>query len=215
MSDLVLHGYWRSSASYRVRIALNLKKLSYRQITHDLRTGEQTDPTYRAIAPAGLVPALEWGDHAFVQSLAILEWLEEYWPDPALLPRAYEPRAIVRGMASILVADIHPLNNLRVMNYLKSNLELSTEAAHAWMSHWMSEGLAALEAMIARYGGDYAFGDQLTMADCCLVPQVYNAERFGVDISRFRHLGAATARARAHPAVAAAHPDLQPDADPA
>ncbi|WP_442681362.1 maleylacetoacetate isomerase [Sphingomonas sp. ASY06-1R] len=215
MNELRLHGYWRSSASYRVRIALNLKQLPYRQITHDLRKGEQTEPAYRAIAPAGLVPALEFEGYAFVQSLPILEWLDERWPQPALLPATPEQRALARGMASTLVADVHPLNNLRVLNYLKSDLHQSSEVAAAWMQRWIDEGFAALETMIARYGGTYAFGDQPGIVDCCLVPQVYNAERFGIDIAHFPRLSAATAHARAHPAFAAAHPDLQPDADPA
>ena len=213
MSDLVLHGYWRSSASYRVRIALNLKQLAYSQVTHDLRRGEQTKPAFRGIAPAGLVPALEFAGEAFVQSLAILEWLEESWPIPPLLPAAPRQRAIVRGMVGIIVADTHPLNNLRVIKYLKSDLQQSQQACDAWIAHWIEEGFGALEEMVAQHGGTYAFGDQPTMADCCLVPQVYNAERFGVDLSRFPGVRAAAATARAHPAFAAAHPDLQPDAD--
>lgn len=215
MSELRLHGYWRSSASYRVRIALSLKQLTYRQITHDLRKGEQAEPAYRAIAPAGLVPALEFEGYAFVQSLAILEWLDERWPQPALLPTTPEQRALARGMASTLVADVHPLNNLRVLSYLKNDLDQPSEVTAAWMKHWIDEGFAALETMIARHGGTYAFGDQPGIVDCCLVPQVYNAERFGIDISHFPRLSTATAHARAHPAFAAAHPDLQPDADPA
>lgn len=215
MSDLILHGYWRSSAVYRVRIALNLKNLDYDQIGHDLRLGEQQDPAYKAIAPGGLVPAVEFGGHAFVQSLAILEWLEERWPNPALLPGAVEQRAIVRAMAATVAADIHPLNNLRILKYLKREFDTSQEQIDAWIAHWIGEGFAALEVMIARHGGAYAFGDSPTMADCFLVPQVYNAERFGVDLTSFPKLMAAAETARAHPAFAAAHPDRQPGAEPA
>jgi len=215
MSDITLHGYWRSSAVYRVRIALNLKNLDYEQVGHDLRTGEQQDPAYKAIAPAGLVPAVEHEGSAFVQSLAILEWLEERWPNPPLLPGAIEQRAIVRAMAATIAADIHPLNNLRILKYLKSKFDRSQKEIDGWIAHWISEGFAALEVMIGRHGGTFAFGDSPTMADCLLVPQVYNAERFNVDLSAFPRVRAVVANARALPAFAAAHPDRQPDAEPA
>jgi maleylpyruvate isomerase len=215
MSNITLHGYWRSSAVYRVRIALNLKNLDYDQVGHDLRTGEQQEPSYKAIAPAGLVPAVEHEGQAFVQSLAILEWLEERWPNPPLLPGAIEQRAIVRAMASTIAADIHPLNNLRILRYLKSEFDRPQQEIDEWIAHWVSEGFAALEVMIGRHGATFAFGDAPTMADCFLVPQVYNAERFGVDLAPFPKLVAAAERARALPAFAAAHPDLQPGAEPA
>jgi maleylpyruvate isomerase len=215
MSALILHGYWRSSAAYRVRIALNLKALDYTQIDHDLRTGAQKDPAYKAIAPAGLVPAIEYEGHAFVQSLPILEWLEERWPNPPILPGGIEHRAIVRAMAATIGVDIHPLNNLRVLKYLKNEAERSQAEIDRWIAHWIDEGFGALEIMVGRYGEGYAFGDFPTMADCFLVPQVYNAERFKVDLTPFPGIMAAAATARAHPAFAAAHPDRQPDADPA
>lgn len=215
MSDLVLHGYWRSSAAYRVRIALNLKRLDYRQVDHDLRLDAQKDPAYRAIAPAGLVPAIEHDGQAFVQSLAILEWLDERWPRPPLLPTMVGQRAVVRAMAETIAADIHPLNNLRVLKYLKNEFERSQEDINHWIAHWIVEGFCALEVMIARHGADYAFGDAPTMADCVLVPQVYNAERFGVDLSPFPRLVAAAGKARQHPAFTAAHPDQQSGAGPA
>ncbi len=214
MSDLTLHGYWRSSAAYRVRIALNLKNLDYAQMDHNLRAGEQRDPAYLAIAPAGLVPAVEHDGHTLCQSLAIIEWLEERWPNPPLLPGAVEDRAIVRAMACTIVADIHPLNNLRVLKYLKKEFERSQEQIDAWVAHWIAEGFGALEVMVARHGGSFAFGDYPTLADCFLVPQVYNAERFGVDLTAFPRLLAAAANAGALPAFAAAHPDRQPDATP-
>jgi maleylpyruvate isomerase len=215
VNELVLHGYWRSSAAYRVRIALHLKNLDFDQVTHDLRAGEQRDAAYLAIAPAGLVPAVEHHGHAVVQSLAILEWLDERWPDPPLLPGAIEDKAIVRAMALTIAADIHPLNNLRVLRYLKNELGQGQREIDGWIAHWIAAGFEPLEAMIAAHGEGYAFGSWPTLADCMLVPQVYNAERFGVDLSPFPRLCDAAARARALPAFAAAHPDRQPGAEPA
>ena len=213
MSDILFHGYWRSSAAYRVRIALNLKGLDYAEVDHDLRTGAQKDPTYTAIAPAGLVPAIEHDGHAYVQSLAILEWLDERWPEPALLPKALEDRAIVRGMALTIAADIHPINNLRILKYLKNELGQPQEQIDAWIAHWIAEGFAALEVLIGRHGDGFAFGAAPTIADCLLVPQVFNAERFNVDLSLFPRIRAVAETARALPAFAAAHPDRQPAAD--
>ena len=215
MSEIILHGYWRSSAVYRVRIALNLKHLAYQQIGHDLRAGEQNAPAYKAIAPAGLVPAVEHAGHVYVQSLAIIEWLEERWPNAPLLPGAIEQRAVVRAMATTIAADIHPLNNLRILKYLKKEFERGQEQIDRWVAHWVGEGFAALEVLIDRHGDGYAFGDFPTMADCFLVPQVYNAERFGIDLTPYPRLMAAAEKARAHPAFAAAHPDLQPGAETA
>jgi len=212
MSDILFHGYWRSSAAYRVRIALNLKGVDYQEIDHDLRTGAQKDPAYIAIAPAGLVPAVEHDGHAYVQSLAILEWLEERWPEPALLPRSLDGRAIVRGMALTIAADIHPLNNLRILKYLKNELDQPQERIDAWIAHWIKEGFAALEVLVGRHGEGFAFGSTPTIVDCFLVPQVFNAGRFNVDLSAFPSIRAAADRARALPAFAAAHPDRQPGA---
>jgi maleylpyruvate isomerase len=215
MSVLVLHGYWRSSAAYRVRIGLNLKGLVYQNVGHDLRRDEQKDPAYRALAPSGLVPAIEYEGQSFTQSLAILEWLDERWPNQPLLPGTPEQRAIVRAMAGTIAADIHPLNNLRILRYLKNELEKPQESIDNWVRHWIAEGFAALELMIDRHGGAFAFGNLPTMADCCIVPQVYNAERVGIDLTPYPRLRAAAETARAHPAFAAAHPSRQPDADPA
>jgi len=212
MSGILFHGYWRSSAAYRVRIALNLKGVDYQEIDHDLRTGAQKYPAYIAIAPAGLVPAVEHDGHAYVQSLAILEWLEERWPEPALLPRSLDGRAIVRGMALTIAADIHPLNNLRILKYLKNELDQPQERIDAWIAHWIKEGFAALEVLVGRHGEGFAFGSTPTIVDCFLVPQVFNAERFNVDLSAFPSIRAAADRARALPAFAAAHPDRQPGA---
>ena len=209
---MILHGYWRSGAAYRVRIALALKGIAYEQVTHDLRTGAQASDAYRALNPQGLVPALEADGDVLTQSPAILEWLEERYPAPALLPEATTDRAIVRAMAATVACDIQPLNNLRVVQALQRDFGLDAAAVQAWMARWMSDGFAALEVMIARHGRGFAFGDTPTIADCCLVPQVYSAERFAVDLTPYPQLMAAVDRARALPAFQAAHPDRQPDA---
>ncbi|WP_066557057.1 maleylacetoacetate isomerase [Croceicoccus bisphenolivorans] len=211
---LTLHGYWRSGTSYRTRIALNLKGLEYAQVTHDLRKGEQKDAAYTALAPQGLVPALEIGNGIVLpQSVAILEWLEETHPEPPLLPRNANDRAIVRAMCAMIGSDVHPINNLRILKYLKNELGQEQAAIDAWARHWIAEGFAALDTMIARHGTGYAYGDTPTLVDCYLVPQVYSAERFGSDLAPYPDLMAAYERAAVHPAIAAAHPDRQPDAD--
>lgn len=215
MTPLVLHGYWRSSAAYRVRIALNLKGVPYAQVPHDLRIGEQRAPDYLALAPHGLVPALQSGDTVLIESPAILEWIEARWPTPALLPTVAEDAAIVRAMAALIACDIHPLNNLRVLKALRSDFGASEDQVTAWIHRWISEGFAALESLIARHGGGFAFGDAPTIADCHLVPQLYSARRFGVDLSPYPRIVAAGEAAEELPAIAAAHPDAQPDADPA
>jgi maleylpyruvate isomerase len=212
-TDLILHGYWRSGAAYRVRIALNLKGLNYKQVTHDLRTGAQNAPDYRALAPHGLIPALVEGNRAFIQSPAILEWVEERYPAPALLPNDRNARAIVRSMVAIIACDIHPLNNLRVLSALRDTFGAEVEAVTGWIARWIVDGFTALEALVDGYGEGYCFGAEPTLADCALVPQLYSAERFGVDLSSFPALIAAGTTARAHPAIMTAHPDRQPDAD--
>ncbi len=209
---MILHGYWRSGAAYRVRIALALKGVAYEQVTHDLRLGAQASDAYRALNPQGLVPALEADGDVLTQSPTILEWLEERYPAPALLPEATTDRAIVRAMAATIACDIHPLNNLRVVQALQRDFGLDAAAVQAWMARWMSEGFAALEVMIARHGRGFAFGDMPTIADCCLVPQVYSAERFAIDLTPYPQLMASVEQARMLPAFQAAHPDRQPDA---
>ncbi len=213
MSDIVLHGYWRSSASYRVRIALNFKRVAYRQVTHDLRQDEQRSKSYREIAPHGLVPVLEHGETTLIESPAIIEWIDARWPEPSLIPQDMEAAAIVRAMAALIACDIHPLNNLRVLKALKSDLRASEDQVQAWMTRWMNEGFAALEAMIARHGNGYCFGDRPTIADCYLVPQIYNARRFGVDLTPYPHILPANQASEALAPVRDAHPDRQPDAD--
>lgn len=210
---MILHDYWRSSAAYRIRIALNLKGLAYTQVAHDLRRGEQSDARYRSIAPQGLIPAIEIDGMVLTQSLAIIEWLDETDPEPRLLPDGAGPRAIVRAMAQVVACDIHPVNNLRILKALKADFGAEQPAIDAWIRHWVGEGFAALEAMVATYGGRFCYGDTPGIADVMLVPQWYNAERFATDLSPYPRLAAIVAEARALPAFAAARPEAQPDAD--
>ncbi|MCC7269020.1 MAG: maleylacetoacetate isomerase [Caulobacteraceae bacterium] len=212
---LVLHDYWRSSAAYRVRIGLNLKGLAYEQRAVNLLAGDQGAAAYGEINPQHLNPALETPDGVLTQSLAILEWLEETHPEPPLLPGDAYGRATVRAMCAAIAADIHPLNNLRVLNALRSDFAAENPQISAWIARWIGEGFAALEQLIARHGGAYAFGDAVTLADVLLVPQVYSAVRYKVDLAPYPRLTAAADRAAALPGVAAAHPDRQPDARPA
>lgn len=209
--SLVLHGYWRSGAAYRARIALNLKGLSYEQSPIDLRTGLQRSEAFKALNPQGLVPALESDGAVITQSPAILEWLEEVHPVPPLLPADPLDRARVRAMAAIVCCDIHPLNNLRVLTSLRQDLKADEAAVSAWIARWIGAGFEALEAMVGDQG--WCFGAAPTLADCCLIPQVYGAERFSVDLAPYPRLRAIATRAADHPAFAAAHPSRQPDAD--
>jgi maleylpyruvate isomerase len=211
--DLKLHGYWRSTAAYRVRIALALKGLDARRAAIDLRKAEQSTAAYLAINPQGLVPALEVDGRVLIQSLPIIEWLEEVFPDPPLLPSDPSGRAHVRAIASIIASDIHPLNNLRVLQRLRTDLALSEAAVTAWITEWVTRGFDAVEALLPERG--WSFGDQPGLADCCLIPQVYSAQRFDVDLSPFPRIRRVGALALEHPAFAAAHPRRQPDADPA
>ncbi len=212
MSGLVLHGYWRSSASYRVRLALALKGIDYAQVTHDLRLGEQSAPDYLALAPHGLVPALEHDGGVLIESPAILEWIEARWPSPALLPGDPDAAAMVRAMVALVACDIHPLANLRVLKTLRQDFGASEDQVQAWMADWIGRGFTALESLVARHGGRFAFGDHPTLADCVIVPQVYNARRFAVPLEAYPRLVAAAEALLALPAAGAAHPDRQPDA---
>ncbi|MBL8555875.1 MAG: maleylacetoacetate isomerase [Phenylobacterium sp.] len=208
-----LHSAWRAGAPYRVRIGLNLKGCAYDYAAVDLIRGDQREPAYRAVNPQGLTPALTLDDRTVLaQSLAILEWLEETVPEPAILPAAPLDRAMVRRMAGIVACDIHPLNNTRVGRYLQLEMGRSQEDYVAWMKHWIAEGFDALEPLVARHGGRFSFGDRPTIADCCLIPQVYGAERWGVGLAPYPAIAGVAARAAEHPAFAAAHPDRQPDA---
>lgn len=211
MSELVLHSAWRASAPYRVRIALNLKGLAYVYAPVNLAAGEQRQDAYRAVNRQSLVPALEVDGRILTQSLAIMEWLEETHPNPPLLPADPFDRAVVRAMADIIACDIHPVNNLRILKALAAAGQDET-ARNAWVARWVAEGFDALEPMVAKHGKGWAFGAAPTIADCCLVPQVYNARRFGVDLTPWPAITAVADAAAQHPAFAAAHPNQQPDA---
>jgi maleylacetoacetate isomerase len=213
-----LHGYFRSSAAYRVRIALNIKKLSYDIVpVHLIRGGgEQHQSQFRALNPQALVPVLEDGGHVLTQSLAILEYLEETHPKPALLPADAAGRARVRALALQVACEIHPLNNLRVLRYLTQELGLDETARDRWYRHWIAIGFDAFEASLSSgESGRFCHGDAPGLADVCLVPQLFNARRFDCDLSAYPHMLAVEAACVALPAFAAAHPARQPDADPA
>ncbi len=209
MSPVILHDYWRSSAAYRVRIALNLKGINYESRQVDLRNDEQKSADYRALNPQGLVPMLEIDEHRLTQSLAIINYLDIRYPNPPLIPVAAAERAHVVAMAMAIACDIHPLNNLRVLKYLKNQLGHSQEEVDAWYVHWIDEGLPALEAMAKPQAGKFLFGDAPTGADICLVPQLYNARRFNVAIDAYPTLLRAEENANKLGPFAAAHPDRQ------
>lgn len=208
-----LHGYFRSSASYRVRIALNLKGLSAEHLTHHLRKGEQRDPGYLAINPQGLVPTLQDDRGAILtQSLAIIEWLDEIHPQPPLLPEDPLRRAHVRAFAQVIACDTHPVQNLKVLARLRE-LGVPEEQVTGWAAWANREGLAACETLIAGETGPFCFGAAPTIADLCLVPQLANARRFGVDLTAFPRLLRAEAAAKNLQAFADAAPERQPDAE--
>jgi maleylpyruvate isomerase len=207
-----LHGYFRSSASYRVRIALNLKGLSADHLPHHLRKGEQRDPAYLAINPQGLVPTLQDDRAIITQSLAIIEWLEETHPEPPLLPSDPLRRAHVRAFAMALACDTHPVQNLKVLARLRQ-LGLPEEQVTGWAAWANREGLAACEALVADESGPFCFGAAPTMADLCLVPQLANARRFGVDVAAFPRLLKAEAAAKNLKAFTDAAPERQADAE--
>jgi maleylacetoacetate isomerase len=209
-----LYTYFRSSAAYRVRIALNLKGVTHEAVPVDLRPGAHRQPGYLALNPQGLVPALEDGGAVIAQSLAIIEYLEETRPPPPLLPRSPLDRARVRSLALAIACDIHPLNNLRVLNYLRSPLGHDEPAVDAWYRHWIAEGFRALEEEAKRASGDgrHMFGGEVTLADVCLVPQMFNARRLRCDVEPFPTLRAICAHLGTLPAFARAAPDAQSDA---
>lgn len=210
-----LYGYWRSSASYRVRIALNLKDLNYQQhAVHLLKDGgQQHQAAYRQLNPAGLVPTLVDGEVTLNQSLAIIEYLEEQYPTPSLLPGNAGQRAQIRAFALDLAADLQPLINLRVQQFLKQQLQVGDAGNSQWLQHWFKQSFTALEARLEKSAGLYCFGDQVTLADVCLVPQVFSAERFAPDLTPYPTLQAVYQRLQALPAFANAHPSQQPDAE--
>ena len=213
---LTLYSYWRSSAAYRVRIGLALKGLRYDTVpVHLVRNGgEQHAPDYAAANPQKLVPMLVHGQRRMRQSLAILEYLDEVWPEPPLLPATARGRQRVRALSQVVACDIHPLNNLRVVRFLENEWNVPQPERDVWMRHWMVEGLDAFEALLADHPSTAEFceGHLPTLADCCLVPQLYNARRFGVDLEPYPTIRRIEAACLAHPAFDAARPENQPDA---
>ncbi len=208
-----LHGYFRSSAAWRVRIALNLKGLSVQHVSHHLRRGEQHDADYKRLNPQGLVPALETDDGAVLtQSLAICEWLDETWPQPRLLPGDALLRARIRAFAEVIACDIHPLQNLRVLDRLRASLP--SPEVKAWARWIIEDGLEACEVLVQDQGRPFCFGGSPTLADICLVPQLANARRFGCDLSPYPSLLATEAACQTVPAFIDAAPEHQPDREP-
>jgi maleylpyruvate isomerase len=210
---MVIYEYFRSSAAFRLRIALNLKGLEAERRYIHLANGEQRTPAYKAINPQGLVPYLVDGEFALGQSLAIIEYLDETHPEPALLPGDARQRAWVRSVAQLIACDIHPLNNTRVLSYLSDELQASEEQKNRWYCHWIREGFAALETLLAAREGKGAFclGDTPTLADICLIPQVANAHRFKCALDAFPNITRIYAHAMTLPAFSDAQPSKQPD----
>lgn len=209
-----LYTYFRSSAAYRVRIALNLKGIGYESVPVDLRPAAHRLPDYLILNPQGLIPALEDGGTVISQSLAVIEYLEETRSHPPLLPRAPLDRARVRSLALAVACDMHPLNNLRVLNYLRSPLGQDEEAVDTWYRHWIAEGFRGLEEEAKRASGDgrHMFGTDVTLADVCLAPQMFNARRFKCNVEPFPTLRMICAHLETLPAFSRAAPDAEPDA---
>lgn len=214
--EVLLYGYWRSSSAYRVRIALNLKSIEYQQqAVHLVRDGgEQHLPSYRDINPLGLVPALVHNGQVVVQSLAICEYLEESFTAKPLLPSDRAGRARVRSIVQTICSEIQPLNNVAVMRYLEQELKQPRESVRSWYSHWIDRGFTAIETWLEDTGsGIYCHGDEPTLADCFLVPQVYNAERFSCNLEPYPRIRQVVAQCRVMDAFERAAPENQPDAE--
>ena len=216
VEPLRLYSYWRSSAAYRVRIGLNLKRLAHEILpVHLVRDGgQQHSPEYRALNPQELVPTLAHGHRKLTQSLAILEYLDEVWPERPLLPATARARQRVRALGQLIACDIHPLNNLRVLQYFEQEWNVPQPEREGWVRHWIETGLAAMEALVAGHPstGEFCEGNAPTIADCCLVPQLYNARRFSVDMGAYPTLVRIEQACLALPAFDAARPEQQPDA---
>jgi maleylacetoacetate isomerase len=214
---ITFYGYFRSSSAYRCRIAFNLKQVPYEFVSVHLRKdgGQQKTPEYRALNPQALVPTMVSGDFTLTQSLAIVEWLDETHGGPKLLPEDPNLRARVRAFAQVIACDIHPLQNLRVLDYLKTELGHDQPVADAWCRRWLGDGLRACEEMIANgpASGRFCFGDEPGLADICLVPQIFSAHRFGVDLTAMPRLREIHAACEELPAFADAHPSRQPDTE--
>ncbi|MCR6663398.1 MAG: maleylacetoacetate isomerase [Luteimonas sp.] len=214
--DLCLHSYWRSSAAYRVRIGLNLKGLRYDIVpVHLVRDGgDQRKPEFSETNPQRLVPVLQHGKRMLRQSMAILEYLDEMWPEPPLLPATARERQRVRALAQVVACDIHPLNNLRVMQYFEREWGVPQPEREEWIRHWIEDGFEAFESLLQNHPatGHFCDGHAPSIADCCLIPQVYNARRFGMDLSRYPTILRIEEACLALPAFDAARPERQPDA---
>ena len=209
---MLLYSYWRSTTSYRVRAALNLKRLPYKAVPVDLVNGRQRDAEYQRLNQGAVVPTLVLDDGTVLtQSLAIIEYLDAMAPVPRLIPEEPLARAVVQAAAQIIALDVHPVNNLRVTERLRMQFDADEGAVQAWMLHWMSEGFAVLEAQVSDQT-TFSFGEAPDLADLCLVAQVYNARRWGLDLSYYPKLCRIEAACLMHPAIAAAHPDQQPEA---
>ena len=209
-----LYSFFRSSSSYRCRIALNLKQIPYECIPVNLRTGEQKGAAHLEINPHGAVPALRSESAVFTQSLAIIEWLEECYPGHQLMPLDIDLRAMVRSAAQLIACDIQPLQNLRTLTYLRQVFDASDESVNEWCQHWIRSGLVAFEEMVRVSGGGaaFSFGDSPGLADVCLIPQLFSAQRFGVDVSKLTRILEIEKQCSLLPEFISAHPDNQDDA---
>ncbi|MER2498158.1 maleylacetoacetate isomerase [Vibrio neptunius] len=214
MSEMTLYGYWRSSAAYRVRIALNLKQLPYEQRSIHLvnNGGEQHSVQFQSLNASELVPVLIDGAVRLNQSLAIIDYLDEQYPSYLLTPLETQSRFLVKALAQDIAVDIHPINNLRVLQYLSNELSVDEAQKSQWYRHWIDVGFHSLEKKLSETHGAYCVGDEISLVDVCLVPQVYNAERFSVDLDRYPIIQKVTASLLQHPAFIAAAPENQPDA---
>ena len=210
---MILYDYFRSSAAYRVRIALNLKGLAPERRFVHLRKGEQRNGEYLALNPQGLVPTLVDGAVSLTQSLAIIEYLDETHPEPPFLPKDPAERAHVRAIALTIACDIHPIDNLRVLQYLEKTLQADESRRNEWYGHWIREGFVAIEKLLAKRPGKFCFGDMPTLADICLIPQIANAGRVKLPMEPYPRIRAVQAACAAHPAFDAAQPSKQPDAE--
>ncbi len=214
---MIFHGYFRSSSAYRCRIAFNLKGITpdFKPVHLRKDGGQQKSEAYRTVNPQALVPALDLDGTVLTQSLSIIEWLDETYPEPALLPAEKDVRAKVRAFAQVIACDIHPLQNLRILDYLKTELGQDQAGLDRWCQRWIGDGLAACEALLEREEtrGDFCFGKAPSLADICLVPQIYSADRFSVDTSLYPRLMSVYKACAALPAFADAHPSKQPDSE--
>ncbi|AMG04405.1 maleylacetoacetate isomerase [Vibrio mimicus] len=212
--SLILYGYWRSSAAYRVRIALNIKQLTYesRAVHLSKDGGEQHHATFHHLNPSELIPVLIDGEFHLNQSLAIIEYLDEIYPEPRLIPARGAERYQVKALALDIAADIHPINNLRILQYLSAELAVSEDQKNTWYRHWIDTGFRGLEEKLSQTAGEFSVGNRLSLVDVCLVPQVYNAQRFNLDMSCYPTLQRVAETLRALPAFVKAAPENQPDA---